>query len=110
MTVQLPFDQAVPLEMPAQLRSLQADGVIHKVRTRVGHDAWLVTGYHEVRRLLDDERLGRSHPDPGNAARLGESALFGGPLGDFDTEKVGRCCSRTSPPNACGRCDHASKL
>lgn len=88
MPVQLPFEQAGPLEMPAQLRSLQADGVIHEVRTRVGHEAWLVTGYDEVRRLLDDERLGRSHPDPGNAARSGESALFGGPLGDFDTERV----------------------
>jgi pentalenolactone synthase len=39
-----------------------------------------------VRALLDDDRLGRSHPRPEMAARSGESALFGGPLGDFDTE------------------------
>jgi cytochrome P450 len=39
-----------------------------------------------VRRLLDDDRLGRSHREPDTAARTGESALFGGPLGDFDTE------------------------
>ncbi|WP_308216049.1 cytochrome P450 [Pseudonocardia humida] len=58
------------------------------MRTAVGDDAWLVTGYAEVRRLLDDERLGRSHPDPGSAARAGESALFGGPLGDFATERA----------------------
>jgi pentalenolactone synthase len=39
-----------------------------------------------VRQLLDDPHLGRSHPDPDRAARTGESALFGGPLGDFETE------------------------
>jgi len=39
-----------------------------------------------VRRLLDDDRLGRSHPQPDTAARTGESALFGGPLGNFETE------------------------
>lgn len=59
---------------------------IQRVRTPVGDEAWLVTDYARVRRLLDDDRLGRSHPDPDTAARTGESALFGGPLGDFDTE------------------------
>jgi pentalenolactone synthase len=52
----------------------------------VGDDAWLVTDYARVRQLLDDDRLGRSHRDPDVAARTGDSALFGGPLGDFDTE------------------------
>jgi pentalenolactone synthase len=61
-------------------------GTVHRVRTPVGHEAWLVTDYGQVRRLLDDDRLGRSHPAPEKAARTGESALFGGPLGDFDTE------------------------
>jgi pentalenolactone synthase len=59
---------------------------VHRVRTPVGDEAWLVTEYAQVRRLLDDERLGRSHREPETAARTGESALFGGPLGDFDTE------------------------
>ena len=59
---------------------------IHRVRTPVGDEAWLVTDYAQVRRLLDDDRLGRSHREPETAARTGESALFGGPLGDFDTE------------------------
>ncbi|WP_242613218.1 cytochrome P450 [Herbihabitans rhizosphaerae] len=45
-----------------------------------------MTDYAEVRRLLGDDRLGRSHPEPDSAARTGESALFGGPLGSFDTE------------------------
>jgi cytochrome P450 len=59
---------------------------IHPVRTPVGGEAWLVTDYAQVRRLLDDDRLGRSHRKPETASRTGESALFGGPLGDFDTE------------------------
>lgn len=87
MTVQLPFEQAHPLEVAPLLRQLQHDGVIHRVRTAVGDQAWLVTGYEEVRRLLCDERLGRSHPDPGNAARLGESVMLGGPMGNYDTEQ-----------------------
>ncbi|MGW7131273.1 cytochrome P450 [Streptomyces bobili] len=88
MTVQLPFDQTGPLQMPTMLRTLQSQGTVHRIRTRVGDDAWLVTGYDEVRRLLADDRLGRSHPHPDNAARSGESALFGGPLGNYDTEKA----------------------
>jgi len=88
MTVQLPFVHAHPLEMAPLLRELQDDGVIHRVRTPVGDQAWLVTGYEQVRRLLTDERLGRSHPDPGNAARLGESVMLGGPMGNYDTEQA----------------------
>lgn len=59
---------------------------VRPVRTPVGDQAWLVTEYSQVRRLLDDDRLGRSHRNPETASRTGESALFGGPLGDFDTE------------------------
>jgi len=83
---QLPFEQPHPLRPASQLRALQVQGPIHEVRTATGDRAWLVTGYQEVRRLLADPRLGRAHPDPGNAARTGESALFGGPLGCYDTE------------------------
>ncbi len=85
---QLPFDQPGPLDVPPALRALQAQGPVHRIRTRVGDDAWLVTGYDEVRGLLDDDRLGRSHPNPDMAARSNESALFGGPLGNYDTEKA----------------------
>ena len=59
---------------------------VHRVRTAVGDEAWLFTDYARVRELLDDDRLGRSHREPATAARTGDSALFGGPLGDFDTE------------------------
>jgi cytochrome P450 len=58
------------------------------MRLPTGYGAWLVTGYEEVRRLLDDDRLGRAHREPERASRTGESALFGGPLGDFDTEQA----------------------
>ena len=84
--VQLPFDQAHPLQAAPGLLALQAQGPIHPVRTATGDPAWLVTGYEQVRRLLADPRLGRSHPDPGSAARTGESVLFGGPLGSYETE------------------------
>ncbi|WP_030542837.1 cytochrome P450 [Streptomyces albus] len=87
MTVQLPFEQEVPLQVPLLQRKLLRTGVIHRVRTMTGDGAWLVTGYDEVRRLLNDDRLGRSHPDPDTAARTNRSALFGGPLGNFDTEQ-----------------------
>lgn len=85
MTVQLPFEQSHPLELAPLLSELQQDGAVHRVRTVVGDEAWLVTGYEEVRRLLTDDRLGRSHPDPASAARLGAS-FFSGPIGNYDTE------------------------
>jgi pentalenolactone synthase len=85
---QLPFEQSDPLGVAPLLRELQSHGTVHRVRTAVGDEAWLVTGHADVRRLLDDDRLGRSHPAPETAARTGESALFGGPLGDFGTEQA----------------------
>ncbi|PRX97927.1 cytochrome P450 [Allonocardiopsis opalescens] len=86
MTPGLPFPQDHPLQFPPALRTLREAGPLHRVRTRTGDDAWLVTGYAEVRALLADPRLGRAHPDPAHAARSGASALFGGPQGDFATE------------------------
>lgn len=60
---------------------------MRRIRTDVGHEAWQATSYAEVRSLLTDDRFGRSHRDPENAARTGDSALLGGPHGDFDTER-----------------------
>jgi pentalenolactone synthase len=85
---QLPFERPHPLSAPPRQRQLQQRGPIHRVRTRVNHEAWLVTDYHLVRQLFADERLGRSHPDPEQAARAGDAALFGGPLGNYDTERT----------------------
>jgi cytochrome P450 len=83
---QLPFEQAHPLQFAPVLRELLAKGVVHRVRTPVGDPAWLVTRYSEVLRLLADDRLGGSHPDPDNAARVSESVLYGGPTDNADTE------------------------
>lgn len=85
--VQLPFEQPHPVQAAPALRALQAQGPVHRVRTATGDPAWLITGYQEVRQLLDDPRLGRSHPNPAAAARAGESVLFGGPSGNYETEE-----------------------
>src|SRR6202050_5938128 len=77
VTVQLPFEQAHPLELSPALRQLQHDGVIHRVRTPVGDEAWLVTSYDEVRRLLGDERLRRPPPGPREGARPGGAGMAG---------------------------------
>lgn len=83
---QLPFQQSHPLQSPDEVHQLRSLGPIHKVRTPVGDEAWLVIGYPQVRRLMDNELLGRTHRDPANAPRSRTSALFGGPIGEFDTE------------------------
>ena len=89
MTPRLPFAQPSPLRAGPKLQELRAGGPIHRVLTPVGDPAWLVTGYAEVRALMDDERLGRSHRSPQTAPRSRASALFGGPIGDFDAEPEG---------------------
>ena len=89
MTPRLPFAQPHPLRAGAELLALQGAGPIHKVLTPVGDEAWLVTGYAEVRSLMDDERLGRSHRSPQTAPRSRASALFGGPIGEFESEPQG---------------------
>src|SRR5829696_4934664 len=86
--VKLPLHQPDPMAAPAGLRDLQLRGSVHPVITAVDDPGWLVTGHAEVLAWLDDDRLGRSHPDPVRAARIGESMLFGGPLGAFETEKA----------------------
>ena len=112
--VQLPFKQAHPLEVAPVLRDLQASGTVHAVRTAVGDPAWLVVGHPEVRHLLDDDRLGRSHPEPETAARTSESVFLGGPMGDFATERADHSrlrsrCSPTSRRSTCGHCGPESR-
>lgn len=60
------------------LRDLQDSGPISKVRTPAGDEAWFVGRYAEVKRLLMEPRLGRSHPDPANMPRY-----FANPLLDM---------------------------
>jgi pentalenolactone synthase len=56
------------------------------VTTPAGDPAWLVSAYDDVKALLADPRLGRSHADPVSAPRFSTSAIFGGPQGDPATE------------------------
>lgn len=91
----LPFEQSCPLQPAPALRALQERGPVHRVRTRVGDEAWLVTGYDEVRWLYSGDLLGRAHPRPERAARLTASALFGGqPREDHRNEDANRAWIR----------------
>ena len=60
---------------------------VRRVTTPAGDPAWLVTEYAEVKALLSDPRLGRSHPEPERAARYSEAAIFGGPIGSPSGER-----------------------
>jgi cytochrome P450 len=91
----MPFEQPHPLRPAPVLRALQDRGPVHRVRTRMGDEAWLVTGYDEIRSLYGGELLGRSHPRPDRAARLTASALFGGrPRENYATEDADRAWVR----------------
>ena len=61
---------------------------VRRVTTPAGDPAWLVTGYQHVKQLLNDPRLGRSHPDPDRAPRYTDSAIFGRPVGSPETERA----------------------
>ncbi|WP_432994619.1 cytochrome P450 [Dactylosporangium sp. CA-233914] len=88
---EMPFAQPYPLQPAPQLCALQDSGPIHRVRTRTGDEAWLVTGYEQVRELYGGEGLARTHPRPDRAARLTASALFGGrPRENFAREDADR--------------------
>ncbi|KPC84729.1 MULTISPECIES: pentalenolactone synthase [Streptomyces] len=83
----LPFDNPDILGIAPQMRALQQEGPITRVRT-AGEDAWLVTRYDEVKALLADRRLGLSNPSPKpsakSAARGFMMALMAGD--DYATE------------------------
>jgi cytochrome P450 monooxygenase len=69
------------------LRHLQANRPIGKVRTHAGDEAWMVTRYAEVKQLLLDKRLGRSHPDPPSMPRYLDSPLMDALVTTTDPEE-----------------------
>ncbi|MEV5409653.1 cytochrome P450 [Thermopolyspora sp. NPDC052614] len=83
----LPFVWNNPLELPPEYAKLREQAPITRVTTAAGDEAWLVVAYDQARRLFADDRLGRSHHDPANAPRISNSALLGGPRGDYATER-----------------------
>src|SRR5215831_10973407 len=88
MLPSMPFAQPDLLTMSPAVRALQAECPIGRVRTLTGDEAWMVTRHAELKRLFGERRLGRSHPDPANAARISDSILFGGPADNFATEEA----------------------
>lgn len=64
-------------------------GLVQRVRTPAGDPAWQVSGYREIKQLLMDPRLGRSHPQPQQASRYSNSAFIGLPRStDPETERA----------------------
>jgi pentalenolactone synthase len=84
---QLPFTQTAVLEPPPGLLQVQAEGPVVRVRTQAGDEAWLVTRYEQVRQLFADPRLGRSHPNPDEAARVSNSVLMGSAVADDNEDE-----------------------
>ncbi|MEW9533520.1 cytochrome P450 [Microbispora sp. NPDC049125] len=84
---QLPFDRADLLAVSPEFGELRAAEPVTRVRTETGDEAWLVTGYEEIRQVFADDRFGRSHPTPESAPRISNNALIGGPSGEYATER-----------------------
>jgi cytochrome P450 len=83
----MPFEDPSVVVPSPRYQRLQDDEPISRVRTPTGDPAWLVTRYHDVKAMLSDDRLGRSHPDPAAASRYAAGTLAGGPIMDPATEK-----------------------
>src|SRR5262249_61034265 len=81
--------------VPPLLHRRQAERPITRVRTPTGDGAWHVARYSELKQLLGDSRLGRSHPDPEHAPRISDSILFGGPAENYETEHADHARMRT---------------
>jgi cytochrome P450 monooxygenase len=62
-------DLPVERRVCPHLRQPTQGPAVRRVRTPAGDDAWLVSGYAEVRDLLRDNRIGRSHTKPGERAQ-----------------------------------------
>ncbi|MEU4393081.1 cytochrome P450 [Kribbella sp. NPDC023855] len=86
--LQLPFERPNVLDLAPLYDVLRREMPITPVTTPAGDPAWLVTRFAEVRDLLGDKRLGRSHPEPERAARVTTAGILDGPTGDYDTEEA----------------------
>lgn len=86
--VQLPLARPNVLDLAPLYEVLRREAPIAAATTPAGDPAWLVTRFTEVRDLLGDKRLGRSHPHPEQAARITTAAIQNGPSGNYDTEQA----------------------
>ncbi|MGW3117600.1 cytochrome P450 [Streptomyces sp. NPDC001107] len=85
---QLPFTRPNVLDLAPLYEVLRREVPVTPVTTPAGDPAWLVTRFDEVRDLLGDKRLGRSHPQPERASRITSAAVLDGPSGNYDTEEA----------------------
>lgn len=84
----LPFARPNVLDLAPLYEVLRREAPVTPVTTPAGDTAWLVTRFEEVRDLLSDKRLGRSHPEPERAARITTAAVQAGPTGNYATEEA----------------------
>lgn len=74
--------QLMASDLPAEYRVCphlrrETEGpAVRRIRTPAGDEAWLVSRHAEVRNLLRDKRIGRSHPAPGERAQYCGDAAF----------------------------------
>ncbi|MFF0501273.1 cytochrome P450 [Nocardia aobensis] len=71
-------------------RTLRDTAPAVRVVTTTGDPAWVVSGYSDIKTLLTDSRLGRSHPEPEKAARVADAAVRSGATGTPDVEVARR--------------------
>ncbi|MDI5964970.1 cytochrome P450 [Streptomyces sp. SL13] len=86
-TPQLPFPRPNTLDLAPLYAVLRQESPLVQVRTPTGDLLWLATRYDDARALFGDPRLGRSHPEPENAAMLSGAAVLSGPIGEYDKER-----------------------
>ena len=66
---QVPFTVADGPQRRARYAELATTGPVHRIMLPTGETAWLITGYHEVRRALNDPRLIKSDTTLANLGR-----------------------------------------
>lgn len=86
--LRLPFDRPNVLDLAPLYEVLRREAPVTPVTTPAGDPAWLVTRFDEVRTMLGDKRLGRSHPAPEQASRITAAAVQNGPSGSYETEEA----------------------
>ncbi|RSM82016.1 cytochrome P450 [Kibdelosporangium aridum] len=84
--LRLPFQKRFILDLAPEFHVLRRTAPVARVLTAAGDPAWLLTAYADVKAMLADPRLGRSHPRPDQAPRLSNSGLLDGPVGQVDQE------------------------